>query len=170
MSARELESRYRQSPAHAASADDDLLGLKPEPGRGDDSVWVGEADRANMFVDGYAQSIDPLALGNMGIHIVDDLAHPRKQPPIIQHRLAHGDAVLTQLSGVADQPGGLGQSPHRNWAVVGSHAAKCAASCQHGARTQVGSTQGGEHTRRSTADNDDVCHVRLVLRSVNHRP
>ncbi len=72
-----------------------------------------------MFVDGHAQSIHPLARRNMGIHIVHDLAHPRKQPAIIQHRLAHGNAILAQLSGVADQPGGLGQSPHRNWAVVG---------------------------------------------------
>src|SRR5882672_11381882 len=147
MSARELKPRYVESPAHAASADDDLLGLKPQPGRGDDSVWVGEANRAGMFMDGYAQSIDPLARGNMGIHIVHDFADPRKQPAIIQHWLAHGDAVLTQLPGVADQPGSVGQSPHRNWAVIGSHAAKCATSYQDGTRTQVGSTEGGEHTR-----------------------
>jgi hypothetical protein len=38
----------------------------------------------------------------------DDLAHARKQPRIIQHRLAHADAVLTWLSSFADQAGCMG--------------------------------------------------------------
>jgi len=31
----------------------------------------------------------------MSARILDDLAHARKQAGIIQHRLAHADAVLT---------------------------------------------------------------------------
>jgi hypothetical protein len=46
----------------------------------------------------HSEGTDLLARGNMRIHIVDDLAHARKQPAIIQHRLAHRDAVSTQLS------------------------------------------------------------------------
>jgi hypothetical protein len=81
------------------------------------------------------------------------------KPGIIQHRLAHGDAVLTQLPSFAYQPGGLGQGPHRNWSVVGCHAAKFTARYQRGARAQVRRAEGGEHTRRSSADND---HVHLI--------
>jgi hypothetical protein len=122
-------------------------------------VGVGEARGAGLLVDCHSPSIDPLVHGNMRAHIVDDLAHPRKQPGIIQHRLAHGDAVLTQLPSFAHQPGGMGQGPHRNWSIVGRHAAKFSACYEHGARTEVRSTDGGVCTRRSSADND---HIHLI--------
>ena len=127
-------------------------------------MLVGEARNAGVLVDGHSQGIDLLAQGRMRTHIVDDLAHARKQPGIIQHRLAHADAVLTQLSSFADQPGCVGQGPHRNWSVVGRHAAKLGTSDQHGARAQVRSAQGGEYTRRSGANNDDVDHLWLSRR------
>jgi hypothetical protein len=54
---------------------------------------------------------------------------------------------------------GMGQGPHRNWSIVGRHAAKFSACYEHGARTEVRSTDGGVCTRRSSADND---HVHLI--------
>ena len=73
----------------------------------------------------------------MRAHVVDDLAHPREQPRIVEHRLAHGDAVATELAGFADQPGGMGQCPHRDGSVVGRHAAKLVAGYEGCAGAQV---------------------------------
>ncbi len=97
----------------------------------------------------------------MRTRILDDLVNAREQPGIIQHRLAHADAVLTQLSSFADQAGCMGQGPHRNWSVVGCHTAKLGTSHQRGTRAQVRSAQGGQYTRGSGANNDDVDHVWL---------
>jgi hypothetical protein len=58
-------------------------------------VRVGEARGTGLLVDGHSRGVDPLAHGNVRTHILDDLAHPRKQPGIIEHRLAHRDAILT---------------------------------------------------------------------------
>ena len=127
-------------------------------------MLVGEACNASVLVDGHPQGVDLLAQGRMRTRILDDLAHARKQPGIIQYRLAHADAVLTQLSSFADQAGCMGQGPHRNWSVVGCHTAKLSTSYQHGARAQVRSAEGGEYTRGSGANNDDVDHVWLSRR------
>jgi hypothetical protein len=56
---------------------------------------IGELRSASLFVDGHSQGVDLLAQGRMRTRIPDDLAHARKQPGIIQHRLAHANAVLT---------------------------------------------------------------------------
>ncbi len=44
----------------------------------------------------------------MHTHIVDDIAHAREQPGIIQYRLAHANTVLSQLSSFTNQPGSMG--------------------------------------------------------------
>jgi hypothetical protein len=58
-------------------------------------VLVGEACNASVLLNGHSQGVDLLAQGGMRARIPDDLAHARKQAGIIQHRLAHADAVLT---------------------------------------------------------------------------
>ena len=55
----------------------------------------------------------------------------------------------------------MGQSPDRNRSVIGCHAAKIGAGKQHGARAQVGSTESGEYTCRSSTNNNDVYHLWL---------
>ena len=87
-----------------------------------------------------------------------------EQPGILKDRLAHGDAVLTELARLSDQPGSMGKCPHWNWSVIGRHAAKFVAGneCRLGA--QVGRTVRGEHTGRSCANNDDVHHSHSPLK------
>ena len=143
MGACQLTAGDWESPTHAAGANDDLFGLQPQAALGFDGVPVGEAGNAGVLVDGHSCGVDLLAQGRMRTRILDDLAHARKQPRIIQHRLAHADAVLTQLSSFADQAGCVGQGPHRNWSVVGRHTAKLGTSDQHGTRAQVRCAEGG---------------------------
>jgi hypothetical protein len=159
--ARQLEAGDREPPAHAARANDELVSLKTQPGLGDDGVRIDEARSAGMLVDDHSQRINLLPQGRMRTHIVDDLAHTRKQSRIVQHRLSHGYAVLTELARLAHQPAGMGKRPHRNRSVVGCHAAEFGAGYERGARTQLRSTEGGEHTRRASANNDDVWHPRF---------
>ena len=87
----------------------------------------------------------------MRAHIVDDLAHTREQPGIVQHRLAHGDAVLTELARFSDQPGGMGQCPHRDRPVIGRHAAEFVAGYERCLGAQVCGTERAHHTGRSGA-------------------
>ena len=108
----------------------------------------------------------------MRAHVVDDLAHAREQPGIVQHRLAHRDAVPTELAGFSDQPGGVGQCPHRNRSVIGRHAAELVAGHERCLGAQVCGAERGEHTRRSGANDDDVEHVHplfYVSRSASQR-
>src|SRR2546429_9979725 len=84
-----------EPPAHAARANDDLFSLKPSAVFGLDGVLVREACNASVLVDGHSQGVDLPAQGRMRTRILDDLAHAREQPGIIQYRLAHADAVLT---------------------------------------------------------------------------
>ena len=67
---------------------------------------------------------------------VDDLTDAREQPGIFKYRLAHGDAVLTELASFPDQPGSMGQCSHRNWSVVRPHAAKFVAGYERRLRAQ----------------------------------
>jgi hypothetical protein len=50
---------------------------------------------------------------------------------MIQHRLAHGQAVLAQLPGFADELGGVGEHRHRDRSVVARHAAEFTTRHQH---------------------------------------
>jgi hypothetical protein len=61
-----------------------------------------------MLMDSHPQRIDLRAQGGISAHIVDDLAYAGKQPGIIQYRLAHAYAVLTELSSFTDQSGRMG--------------------------------------------------------------
>jgi hypothetical protein len=109
-----------------------------------------------LLVDRHSERIDLLAQGRMRAYIGDYLARARKQPSIIQHRLAHGDAVFTQLKRFPKQSGSMGQDTHRNRAVVVRHTAELAAGYQRGTSPKLRGTDGGDHTRRSSADNNDI--------------
>jgi hypothetical protein len=108
MGLRQLETRNREPPAHAASANDDSFCLKPQPAFTFDRVRVGEVRNASVLVDGHSQGIELRAQGRMCAHIVNDFAHANKQPGIIQYRHTYPNPILTQLLSVADQPGCMG--------------------------------------------------------------
>jgi len=63
---------------------------------------------------------------------------------MIQHRLAHGQAVLAQ-PGFADELCGVGEHRHRS--VVGCHAAEFTTRHQHSARAQLRGEEGGEDAK-----------------------
>jgi hypothetical protein len=95
MGIRQFKARHWEPPALAASANDNLFSLELQPGFGLYGVIVGETRNTGVLVDGYSQRIDLRAKGRMGADIVDDFAYARKQPGIIQHRLAHAYSVFT---------------------------------------------------------------------------
>ena len=159
----QLEAGNRQPPARAAGAKDDFVGLQPQPTLGFDGVRIDEARGAGLFVDRHPQAVQVLTRKRMGAHIVDDLADAREQPGILEHRLAHGDAVLTELASLSNQPGSMGQCPHRNRSVIGRHAAKLVAGHERRLRAQVGRTARGDHTGRSSANDDDLHESVLFL-------
>src|SRR6516225_5152763 len=55
----------------------------------------------------------------------------------------------------------MGQSPYRNWPVVGCHAAELGTSYQHSARAKIRCTQRCEYARGASANNEDVYHLWL---------
>src|SRR5205823_13594126 len=79
-----------------------------------------------------------------------------------EHWLADADAVQTELAGFSDQPSGMSQRPNRHRSVIGGHPAKLVASDHGCLGTQVGGTERGNNTCRSSADNDDIEHVFLT--------
>ena len=71
-------------------------------------MLVGKARNTGVLMDYHSHGIDLPAQGRMRTHIIDHLAHARKQPGIIQYRLAHADTVLTELSSFTNEPGCMG--------------------------------------------------------------
>jgi hypothetical protein len=156
MGACQLEAKNWESPAHAAGTDDEFFRLQPKPALRLDGMRVHEARLTRLLVDRHSERIDLLAQGRMRAYIGDDLTRARKQPSIIQHRLGHGDAVFTQLTRFPKQPGSMSQDTHRNRAVVIRHTAELAAGYQRSASPELSGTDGGDHTRRSGADDNDI--------------
>jgi hypothetical protein len=92
----------------------------------------------------------------MRTNIVHNLAYTHEQPRVVQHRLTHCDAVLTELASFSDQPRSMGQCPHWNRSVICRHTAELIAGNKRGSCTQIGGAKRRQHTRRSCADDDDV--------------
>jgi hypothetical protein len=130
--------------------------MKPQPALCLDGVRINEAHGTSPFVNYHPQAVEMRAQRRMRAHIVDDLAQAREQPGILEDWLAYGNPVPAQLAGVPHQPGGVGQCSHRNGAVICRHAAKLAAGDEGGPCAQVCGTQRGDHTGRSSANDDDV--------------
>ena len=162
MRVRELESGDVEPPTDSSRAKDEFFRLQPQPGRRFDRVRIDEPRNAGVFVHRHAQRIDLFAPRRMCTHVVDDLADTREQPGVIQHRLAHRDAVLSELPCLADQPRRVSQCPHGNGTVIGRHAAELVASHQRGAGAQVGGAQRRDHPGRSRANDDDVDHLPFI--------
>src|SRR5262249_11763011 len=155
----QLEAWDRETPAHAARANDDLLSLQPESAVGLDGMRVDEVGSPRMLMHGHSARINRLAQERMCTHVVDDLTHTRKRRRIIHHRIAHRAAVLTKRVRPANHPSRVCQDSHRNWSVIRSHATELAAGDDCSARAKFRSTQGCEHTSRSGPDYEDVCHL-----------
>jgi hypothetical protein len=85
-------------------------------------------------------------------------SHARKKQGIVQHRLTHIDAVLTELPSIAHQPSGVGQGPYRNRSVVGRHPAEFPAGHNRRSRAQISGSESGQHASRSRANDDNVSH------------
>ncbi len=154
-----LEARDREPPARAARAEDDFACFKPQPAFGLDGVRVDEARGAGLFVNGYPNAFEVFAPDRMLVQVVDDLAHARDQLGILKDRLAHRDAVLTELSSLSEQPGCIGQCPHRNGSVIRRHSAKLAAGHKNRSGTQLCSPECSDQTGRTSADDDNIHEV-----------
>jgi hypothetical protein len=78
---------------------------------------------------------------------------------------------MTQLTTISSDPmsraprawRGIGQRPHRNRPVLGSHAAEFTATDPTVRAPQVRSTKCRQHSRRSNANHDDVGHSTATL-------
>ena len=90
-------------------------------------VRVEEARGARVFVHGDARGLELPAEHGVLAHVVDDLAHARQQPRIVERRLADGDPVAPELPRVAHEPRRVRQRAHRHRSVVRRHAADRAA-------------------------------------------
>ena len=81
-----------------------------------------------------------------------DLADPREQSRVIQHRLIDRDAVLPELASLSHQPGRMGQRPDGDRPIVCCHAAKGVPSNERGACAEVRGAQRSDNPCRSSAN------------------
>ena len=119
---------------------------------------IDEARSAGFFVDRHARAVQGFAAEGMRSHVVDDLAHAREQSGILKYGFAYSDPVPTELTRLPEQPGSLGQGAHGDWSVVGCHATERIAGDERSPRTELGRTPCGHDTRRSSANDYDICH------------
>jgi hypothetical protein len=83
-------------------------------------------------------------------------SHARKKQGIVQDRLTHVDAISTELSSIAHQPTGVGQGSYRNGSVVSRHPTELLAGHNRRSRAQISGSDSGQHTCRSSANDDNV--------------
>ena len=161
MRVRELESGDVEPPTDSSRAKDEFFRLQPQPGRRFDRVRIDEPRNAGVFVHRHTQRIDLLAPCRTGTHIVGNLADPREQPRVIQHRLIDRDAVLPELPSLSHQPGRMGQRPDGDRPIVCRHAAKGVPSNERGACAEVRGAQRSDNPCRSSANDEYVYHLPL---------
>src|SRR5690349_19408679 len=109
-----------------------------------------------MLVDSNSHRIDLIAQSRTLTHSVYDFAYAREQTGIVQDRPAHINAILAELASISDQPCSMSQCPHWNRSVIGRHAAKLIARNERCLRAKICGTNRGEHTRRSSANDNDI--------------
>ena len=116
------------------------------------------------------QRIDLLAPCRTGTHIVGNLADPREQPRVIQHRLIDRDAVLPELPSLSHQPGRMGQRPDGDRPIV-CHAAKGVPSNERGACAEVRGAQRSDNPCRSSVpDSTSIIYRYLPVQRDSEAP
>ena len=70
----------------------------------------------------------------MSAHLVNHFAYAFEETLVVKHRLAHDDAVTTELTRLSNQSRSMGQGANGNRTVVRSHATELVASDQGGVR------------------------------------
>jgi hypothetical protein len=60
----------------------------------------------------------------MRTHIRNDLTDAGEQPAVIEQGVTRRDAILTELPGIAEQAGGVGERPHGDRPIVSGHTAE----------------------------------------------
>jgi hypothetical protein len=76
----------------------------------------------------------------MRTYIRNDLTDACDQPTVIEHGVTCRDAILTELSSVAEQAGGVGQRPNGHRSIISGHTAEFVTRNQSRGSTQVGRT------------------------------
>ena len=94
------------------------------------------ADARALFASGSVQLIPVLDGGAYtGAVTRDDLADAGQQPRIVEHRFAYCNAILSELSRLADEPRCMRQRSYRNRSIIGRHAAELVSCDQRRAST-----------------------------------
>ena len=130
-----------------------------------DQVRVDEPGRPGVLVDGHPRLLELLAQRRVGPHLGGDLTDAIHQPRVVEGRFTGGDAVAGQLSGLADQPGRMGQGAHRDRPVGGGRSAQPGTGDQRRSGSQPRRPQRRDHTGRAPADDH---HIEAVLARGGH--
>ena len=154
--ARQLRTRYRQRPVHAARTENNLVRVNPDALLGFDGVRVDEPGGPRVLGQDHTRVLQLGTRDRMLADLGDHLAHPLEQPPIVQSGVAHLDAVPVQVPRLPAQPGGLRQRAYRNGTVRGGHPAHRIPGKQRCPRAQPRRPQRREDPGRPTADDRDV--------------
>ncbi len=121
-----------------------------------DQVRVDETGGAGVLVDSDPGLLELLAQRRVGPNLGGDLPDAIHQPQVIEDRFAGGDAIAGQLSGLAHQPGRMGQGAHRHGPVGRGHPAQPSTGDQRRAGSQPRRTQRRDHPGRAPADDHHI--------------
>ena len=100
--------------------------------------------------------LELLAQRRVGPNLGGDLPDAIHQPQVIEDRFTGGDAIAGQLSGLAHQPGRMGQGAHRDRPVGRGHPAQPGTGDQRRAGSQPRRTQRRDHPGRAPADDHHI--------------
>ena len=121
-----------------------------------DQVRVDETGGAGVLVDSDPGLLELLAQRRVGPNLGGDLPDAIHQPQVIEDRFAGGDAIAGQLSGLADQPGRMGQGAHWDRAVGRGRSAERGTGDQRRAGAQPRRMQRRDHPGRAPADDHHI--------------
>ena len=121
-----------------------------------DHVRVDEAGGAGVLVDGHSGPLELVAQERVRAHVTGHLAHASEQAPIVERRLVGGYSVARELSRLPNQPGRVGQRPHRHRPVVRGHSPELVARDERRSSSEPRRAKSRDDARGPGADHDQI--------------
>ena len=149
-----LGAREPEPPGVPPGADDEAaapdLGLR-SPGATvfePNGVGVHETDLASPVYDVDSRLLQPIPDTLLAVYLLHDPLGHEEHPGEVYFRRRAPEAIIDELLRVPHEPGGLGERPGRDAAVVGAGSAELVALDQDDLRPQLPGSQGRGYPRR----------------------
>ena len=151
---RELGPRDRQAPGSTPDRDDDRIATILAPVGNPDRVRVDKHRRARLIDELDAATAQGVREPLLIVDVIGDTSRARQGSDDVELRSRAVESEPVPRLGIAQQPSGTSQRPHRRWAVVETRASDLLRLKQCDVGAELTCVQRGAHPGRPPAEHD----------------